>query len=150
MSDSHQISLKVFTTFLTSLHKLGPEKSHTVLQGAIDVSEADSNEIIEFIFTITCKEFLVKREEILTGVSKDGRRHNASVCLVYLFNKYTTLTQADISKMIKKSQPLICALKKEIKGLSENVPHEKETMKKIMFCENKVEEKLKSNNTLTK
>ncbi len=149
MPINHEFSLKAFGTFLTSLNKLGPEISHTILQEEIERNEKDTDKSVHLIFSTVCKEFAVTREEIQHGVSKDGRRHNALVCLVFLFVKYTTLAQSDISILIRKSQGLVSQLKKERELLDENHKEQKEIVKKIMFCDKKVEEKIKINNSLT-
>lgn len=149
MSDKHKISLKALLTYVTSIDKLGAEKTASVLEDAIAVDRANANGLIDFIFLIVCKEFSVTKNEIKNGTSADGRRYNANLCLIHLFAKYTDLGQIEIAEMLQKSQPLISKYKNKIKELDENHAEDKKILQKMLFFQKQVDEQLKKNTNST-
>lgn len=149
MSDNHKISLKALLTYVTSIDKLGAEKTASVLEDAIAVDRANANGLVDFIFLIVCKEFSVTKNEIKTGTSADGRRFNANLCLIHLFAKYTDLGQIEIAEMLQKSQPLISKYKNKIKELDENHNEDKKLLQKILLFQKQIDEQLKKITTTT-
>jgi hypothetical protein len=85
----------------------------------------DPNDIQAFInrhINEICKTYGVHREIVFTSRSKDERRMNAIVTIVYFLKKHTILSHREISYIVKKDVSSISKYYKFCINLDDRIP----------------------------
>lgn len=114
---------KLFDEVKNSIERIGIERTIFQLHKTNDESQID---MFDFIILNICDELSVTKQFMFKKTRKHSqKRKECLVLLSYLLYTHNSNTQKEIGDIIGKDAPTINRFIKQVRDLSEKIPHEK-------------------------